>query len=280
MNSLLSIVFLAFASFSPIKDCDCSQDFEFVVNTIEKDHPGFKINVNKKNYKAYEAFKNSILSEIESANVDSERCVKLLNKYLTFIKDKHLRVYDPSIIDEEAYDKKLKTKGLPSFKAIDEETNYVRVPSFSANLWRELDQFYDSITPLVKAKENLIVDIRNNGGGGERMYKQLLQIIKKDHTPEHVVVLFNRRCASACEEVALKVSNMKKVVTLGQNTNGQFAYGFIKGVKTPSCGYTLIITTKKYPSRLKYEYVGVEPQIKLKENEDALAAALEHLKNF
>ena len=280
MNSLLSLALMVLSNFTPTKDCNCAEDFNFVVNTIEKEHRGFKINVNKKNNQDYEVFKKAVLSEIKSADVDNERCVELLNKYLSFIKDKHLRVYDPSIVDEEAYDKKLKTKGLPSFKVIDEKTNYVRVPSFSANLWRELDQFYDSITPLVQTKDNLIVDIRNNGGGGERMYKQLLQIIKKNDTPENVVVLFNRRCASACEEVALKVSNIKKVVTLGQNTNGQFAYGFIKGVKTPACGYTLIITTKRYPSRLKYEYVGVAPQIKIDESEDALTAALNHLKSL
>ena len=267
---ILSSIHLS--SFS--QNCDCQKDLDFIISKIENEHPGFKLNVNKNNLEQYNKWKTDIKKEIDE---DDTRCVPLLNKYLSFIKDKHLKVYSPKVVDDKAYEKKLFTEKLPSLEVKD-DFQYIKVPSFNYRLWQELDQFYDSITPLVKGSEYLIIDIRDNGGGGERMYKQLLQIVKKE-APGKVAVLFNKRCASACEEVALKMSNMKNVITMGENTNGQFAYGFIKGLKTPHCGLSFIITTKKYPKRIKYEYVGVAPEIELNSESDWVDEAFRHLKN-
>lgn len=272
------VLYLAFLipgiSFS--QQCDCLRDFSFIVDKIENEHPGFKLNVTTNSRPEYADWKLKIVEEIKQG-VDDQQCVKLLSKYLSFIKDKHLKVYNAAKVDEKAYEKKILTQKLPEFSVLADGINYVKVPSFNYRLWKQLDNFYDSITPLVSHGQHLIVDITNNGGGGERMYNQLLKIIKKEVKGE-VVVLFNRYCASACEEVALKVSGMKNVTTMGSNTNGQFAYGFIKAYKTPGCQFTFITTTKKYPKRLKYEYIGVAPQIELSKDQDWVDQALQELK--
>ncbi|MBY0486434.1 MAG: hypothetical protein K2P85_04500 [Flavobacteriaceae bacterium] len=100
------------------------------------------------------------------------------------------------------------------------------------------------------------------------MYNQLLKILKSNSKKIKIAVVYNKRCASACEEVALILTENKNIKSFGENTNGQFAYGFVKAYKTPNCGFSFIITTKKYSERLKYEYVGVQPEEILdKENE-------------
>ncbi|MEL7120592.1 MAG: S41 family peptidase [Bacteroidota bacterium] len=276
MNKIISLLLIVFNMYSGLtaQECNCIEDYQFIVEKIESEHPGFKINVNKNNIEAYEEWKSSIQTEIQEKQPEEKECLKLLNKYLSFIKDKHLKVYKPK--RNETGEIQYKKRPLPSFKSLDDEINYAKVPSFHASLWRELDSFYDSITPLVKEKKYLIVDIRNNGGGGERMYNQLLKLVKKEKELKKVVFLFNGACASACEEVAMKVSSIKKVTTMGQNTYGGFAYGFIKGLETPS-QFVFIITTRKYPKRLPYEYNGYPPEIKLNKETDWIEAAVDEL---
>lgn len=63
-----------------------------------------------------------------------------------------------------------------SFSAIDANTNYLRLKSFSAQHTKELDNFYDSIIPAIKSKANLIIDLRDNGGGSEASYLKLLPL--------------------------------------------------------------------------------------------------------
>lgn len=268
---LLFLYFYTIAGFS--QSCNCIKDFDFVVNKVEKNHPGFKLNITKKNKESYQKLKNKVLVEITNTVKTDVDCAKAIRKYLAFIKDKHLKIYSTKTVDEKVYEKSLFTKKLPKFKIIN-DINYIKVPSFSYRLWKHLDRFYDSITPIVKEKQNVILDIRSNSGGGERMYKQLLKLIKR----KNIVVLFNRKCASACEEVALKVKTYKNAIAIGENTNGQFAYGFINSYKTPNCKLTFIIPTKKYKKRLKYEYVGVPPDIKSSKEKDWIQLAIKELK--
>lgn len=63
------------------------------------------------------------------------------------------------------------------YKALDEKTNYLRLSSFNASLINELDSFYKAILPELKAKPYLVIDLRNNGGGSERAYYNLMPLI-------------------------------------------------------------------------------------------------------
>lgn len=248
--------------------CNCNADLNFVIEKIEKEHPGFSINVTDKNIQQYKSLKDSLTTETNKANLSKDLCQKIIKRYISLIKDKHLQIYDPIKINEVEYQKNFAAKNLPQYKELENETAYVKIPSFNYTLWKELDNFYDSIAPIVKTKQKIIVDIRNNGGGGERMYNQLLKILKSNAKKIKIAVIYNNKCASACEEVALILTENKNIKTFGTNTNGGFAYGFIKEYKTPNCGFKFVSTTKKYTERLQYEFVGVQPEFLLNnENE-------------
>lgn len=210
-----------------------------------------------------------MIVETNKDNVLKDLCQKNIKKYISFIKDKHLQIYDPIKIGEAAYEKNFVANNLPKYKNLENATAYIKIPSFNYKLWKELDRFYDSITPIIKTKQSIIIDIRNNGGGGERMYNQLLKILKSNAKKIKIAVVFNRKCASACEEVALILTKNKYIKTFGENTNGQFAYGFVKEYKTPNCGFTFVITTKKYSDRLKYEFTGIKPEFILEKEKES-----------
>lgn len=249
--------------------CNCNADLNFVIEKIEKEHPGFSVNVTDKNIEFYKHLKDSLTTETNKENVSKDLCQKIIKKYISFIKDKHLQIYDPIKIGEAEYEKNFVAKNLPEYKDLENSTGYIRISSFNYKLWKELDEFYDSITPIIKTKQRIIIDIRNNGGGGERMYNQLLKILKSNAKKVKIAVVFNKKCASACEEVALILTEHKNIKTFGENTNGQFAYGFVKGYKTPNCGFTFVITTKKYSDRLKYEFIGVQPEFILEKEKES-----------
>lgn len=252
---------ILFSSYVSGQQCDCIADFNFVADNIENGHPGYKRDVLKQNKQKYFLIKDSIKHEISARIYSKSECQKTIREYLDVIRDKHLQIYDPELYNEARYLQTFTSRNLPQYVDLDDETAYLKVPSFNYKLWKDLDNFYDSIIPVLAVKKFIILDIRNNGGGGERMYNQLLKILKKSSKKSKVGIIFNRHCASACEEVALEMTDNKHIITFGENTNGQFAYGFIKEYKTPGCNLSFIITTKRYPKRLKYEYVGVTPKV-------------------
>ena len=61
------------------------------------------------------------------------------------------------------------------FRLLDSVTNYLRISSFSISLKQELEQFYQSIDSSVQEKPYLIIDLRDNGGGAEECYTDLLK---------------------------------------------------------------------------------------------------------
>lgn len=60
------------------------------------------------------------------------------------------------------------------FRELNETTNYLRLHSFDYRLTRELDSFYTTIDTRIKSKPYLVIDLRNNGGGSESAYFNLL----------------------------------------------------------------------------------------------------------
>jgi C-terminal processing protease CtpA/Prc len=63
------------------------------------------------------------------------------------------------------------------FKEFDAQTNYMRIPTFSGNWIAKLDSFYRVNHPKIISKQNLIIDVRNNGGGSDAAAFQLLDYI-------------------------------------------------------------------------------------------------------
>lgn len=64
-----------------------------------------------------------------------------------------------------------------SFKELDAQTNYLKLTSFDYSLKDKLNAFYETIDSAITAKPHLIIDLRDNGGGSEECYFELLPYI-------------------------------------------------------------------------------------------------------
>ncbi len=65
----------------------------------------------------------------------------------------------------------------PYFESIDTKTAYLRIPSFSGSQKKVIDSIILKNKALILKTPNLIIDIRNNGGGADHSYYELLPIL-------------------------------------------------------------------------------------------------------
>lgn len=63
------------------------------------------------------------------------------------------------------------------FKQLDDQTNYMYIPTFKRKWIAKIDEFYQKNDSLIRAKPYLIIDVRNNGGGSDFCVSPLLEYI-------------------------------------------------------------------------------------------------------
>ncbi len=239
---------------------------------------------------------------------------------------------------------------LISFKVLDSQTAYLAIRSFGGQFGKTLDSAYKVIIPQIKQFENLIIDVRGNGGGSDANYNALMPLIysdtiendyvelfvtednrkayqdmrdyakahpeqwgqrgymsweyrlnqmknipvntfipispkgtkstyKKEELPKKIAILYDRQCASSCEQLILDALFSRKVVLTGENSGGYIAYGNVMSIQTP-CGRTLRWTTTRKNRDRQFEFVGIPPQIKIPVSEpDWIQYTHQQLKN-
>ena len=142
--------------------------------------------------------------------------------------------------------------------------HYVRLGDFGGD-----NETYKQAMALLKVlKEKLtsgkvILDLRNNGGGGPRTSDPFLKLFKKRKKNLEFHLIQNIYVGSNAEHFLLKAKKQLKLTTYGENTRGALAYGFGNYSKpsliTPCFGYSLGLTTSKYEKYLEYEEIGIAP---------------------
>ena len=66
------------------------------------------------------------------------------------------------------------------FRQLSASTNYLRVPDFSYEIHGAIDSIVQTNIKALTSKPNLIIDVRNNGGGADRSYAALLPVMMND----------------------------------------------------------------------------------------------------
>ena len=168
-----------------------------------------------------------------------------------------------------------------SFKNIETGIQYLHIKHFLADRikMQKSKEFYDSIKNLL-TEPNLILDLRNNDGGANKVSKKFLKLIKKYTKNGQVYILINNGTLSQGEIFTLQLKRLKNVKTLGQTTKGMLTYGSNYGVrrKLPSQSFEVYITDMRGKGAKKlmpYENYGVSPDIILNNTKDWIEQTLE-----
>ena len=142
--------------------------------------------------------------------------------------------------------------------------HYVRLGSFSGS-----NANYSAAMELLETLKNqvqsgaVIIDLRNNGGGGERVSDPFLKLFKKRRKKLDFYILQNHNVGSNSEHFLLLAKKRLQARTYGENTRGALAYGYgnyPKPALSTAChGYSLGLTTSKSERYLDFEVVGIPP---------------------
>ncbi len=165
-----------------------------------------------------------------------------------------------------------------AFRNINKDVQYLLIQSFQNNntVKQQSQQLFDSIKTLLNAPY-LILDLRNNEGGAESEMKKHLKLLKEYVKNGQLYVLLNNGTLSQAEIFTLELKELKNVTTIGQQTKGMLAYGSNYGKKErlPSGQFEIYLTDMNNGSSLlKYEDVGISPDIVLRNDIDWIGQVL------
>ncbi|MEZ4858345.1 MAG: S41 family peptidase [Flavobacteriaceae bacterium] len=119
-------------------------------------------------------------------------------------------------------------------------------------------------------EKNLILDLRNNSGGGDKVSKPFQKFIEKEFKEGKIYILVNIKTASNAEITTQRMRFSKNVKVLGHSSSGILSYGSNYGnrVVLPSGNYYYKVTDMNFSEFLAYEGVGIPVDIELNLNED------------
>ena len=165
-------------------------DFEYAVDDLERNYSGFQFKINDGNKDEYAALKAALKQQILDGTVPEYEAIAML---FGFFQDRHLQTYDrghekyrkPSV----NYSRKMKYAPDTLAAQVSSKTFLIRYPTCNDQIvgidWtnRSVAAFLDS------GCENLILDIRGNGGGSDYVYTPYLLLLY-DHPGETEGVFF------------------------------------------------------------------------------------------
>jgi len=161
---------------------------------------------------------------------------------------------------------------------INNQTDYLRVGSFQLSQLNNAIKFYEQVKEK-RLPKNLIIDLRNNYGGNDKSSNLLLKMIKK--FKGKAVILTNYSTVSNAEQFTLRASKLPNVTVMGDRTRGMLTYGINYSPKliSPSGVFKISFTdlNDDWKEFIKYEGVGIAPEIYLSNDKNWIDQVLEML---
>lgn len=229
-------------------------------------------------------------------------------------------------------------------RKINANTFYLRLPTFDHVIKSALDSILLAHHETLIETPNLIIDVRNNGGGDDVTYSTIIPYLftnkiklinnsilsspdniakfeailnnpaypesnksyirklvkdlkanpnafykKEDFAmnlrkifpyPKRVVILINKNCGSSCEEFLLTAQQSKKVTLMGEHTMGVLDYANVHTLDLPYREWGLQYATSRSNRLPDYpiDNIGIEPSIKIPNDVDWIAFAMQYIK--
>lgn len=151
------------------------------------------------------------------------------------------------------------------YKELEHGLGYLRLSSFNSsneNIKIATD-FFNKVKSDITA-QHLIVDLRNNQGGGYKTSRQFSAFLNR--FKGRIYILQNSSTMSNAEQFIIDIKDKKNVTTLGETTRGTITYGsnYGKAVVLPSNRFLFYPTDMQGRAKdLVFESTGVKPEVVL-----------------
>ncbi len=164
---------------------------------------------------------------------------------------------------------------------LNDETTYLKIGSFNSfyPTLRDAEKFYKTLENSL-SKKYLIIDLRDNTGGGDRNSDIFFKIVKKYIKKHKVYVLVNHRTGSNAEQFTYKLSEYENCIILGDQTQGTASYEIKNSsYTTPANNYSATLTSKKHLQFISIESKGIKPEKMLSYDTAWIAQTINFIKN-
>jgi hypothetical protein len=236
-------------------------------------------------------------------------------------------------------------KKILDSKLLSNNTLYLKIASFNQIHARGIDSLVKANQADLATVPNLILDLRNNGGGADFAYRPITPYLYSGPTrligadvlatvdnikgwqgvastdglgaeqqnaiktivekmernvgslvsvaadqdltlpqvlpnPKKIVILIDRHCGSTAEEFLLQARQSSKVTFMGEPTAGVLDYANIRGTALNCLPYMIYWATsrsRRIDMGLGIDNLGIQPDIKLNENQDWILSARKYL---
>lgn len=149
------------------------EEFDWIVSKVINNYSGFGDKV--KNYLVFKSFTDSIRALVSNA-VTIEKAEPLLQSWLSFFKDSHLSIR----LRKTSSPKEITADTLNSkfvYKQLDNKSSLMVIPSFNIKYKHIIDSLLTVNESTIHSLNNMIIDIRNNGGGSDESFGKLIPFL-------------------------------------------------------------------------------------------------------
>ncbi|MFT4204312.1 MAG: S41 family peptidase [Chitinophagaceae bacterium] len=118
---------------------------------------------------------NSVFYMRDHSAVESDKVIMTGKNHLQIGNTNLSRIY-PKIEEERKYAQYFKSLKAtqPYIEQLNETTLYLRIPSFDISYKKNIDSVINANKEKILSTKNLIIDIRNNGGGSDASYNAIM----------------------------------------------------------------------------------------------------------
>lgn len=183
--------------------------------------------------------------------------------------------------DVKAFYNMVARKEKYNYKVLEDQIGYLSLGTFNSTdkEIKVATDFFDSVKTSINAKY-LIVDIRNNFGGGYKNSMQFIRFLRG--FSGKIYILQNGYTVSNAEQFIISLKALGNVKTLGESTRGTIAYGsnYGKTLSTPSNRFSFYPTDMSASKKeVAFESIGVKPNVNLLPfTEDWVTQTLKYIK--
>lgn len=160
---------------------------------------------------------------------------------------------------------------------LSDDVQYLWLNSFDRRTMpAKRDTLIEDISKQLSAK-NLIIDLRNNGGGADKISLPILKALKNKDT--NIYVITNFFTGSNAEMTTVRLKEQFDAIQLGQRTYGAISYGSNYGRRydSPSGLFSFYPTDMRQKKFIAYEEVGVRPDVSLTPDSDWVEQTLAYI---
>ncbi|NRR93516.1 hypothetical protein HSX10_18240 [Winogradskyella undariae] len=167
----LIIVMLHSIIFS--QNCSCEENFKWLKTTFEENDAGFSYVLAEKGENEYKNYNEKFTKKIKLIS-NNKDCAKTLSDWLSYFRSGHLSL---KLIEEKNSVELTSSSEKPSIYNLHNNTLVLVIPSFEYSEKQSIDSLLLANHNKITSTENLIIDLRNNGGGSDESYYELIPFL-------------------------------------------------------------------------------------------------------